>query len=183
MKRKTTKEILADSLRELAERKNIDRITVKDIVGNCGYSVATFYRHFKDKYDLIAWEEACSTAAIMEKVGEDGYVWRDTLLDGARAFYERKEYLKNLFLHTSGMDSFIRYKTDLNYEWLRKCVLQAVDEIDEIMDMYIRLYVTGSVYLTCEWILEKYHASVEELAEVYEKSLPEPLHQYLYERN
>ena len=35
-------------------KKSIDKITVKDITENCGYSSATFYRHFKDKYDLIA---------------------------------------------------------------------------------------------------------------------------------
>ena len=56
MKRKTAKEILSDSFRELAQVKPVDRITVKDITDNCGYSPATFYRQFKDKYDLIAWE-------------------------------------------------------------------------------------------------------------------------------
>ena len=48
MKRKTAKEILAESFQELAAGKNI--------TDNCGNSPATFYRQFKDKYDLIAWE-------------------------------------------------------------------------------------------------------------------------------
>ncbi|MBE5925322.1 MAG: TetR/AcrR family transcriptional regulator [Lachnospiraceae bacterium] len=30
-------------------------IFIKVITENCGYSSATFYRQFKDKYDLIAW--------------------------------------------------------------------------------------------------------------------------------
>ena len=34
MKRKTAKEILAESFRELAEKKDIDKITVKDITSN-----------------------------------------------------------------------------------------------------------------------------------------------------
>ncbi len=42
MKRKTAKEILSDSFRELAETKNIDKITVKDITDNCGYSQQRF---------------------------------------------------------------------------------------------------------------------------------------------
>ena len=42
MKRKTAKEILAESFRELAETVPIDKITVKDIVYNCDYSPATF---------------------------------------------------------------------------------------------------------------------------------------------
>lgn len=45
MKRKTTKEILAESFHELAELKPIDKITIQDIVDNCGYSPATFYRN------------------------------------------------------------------------------------------------------------------------------------------
>jgi ComF family protein len=55
VKRKTAREILADSLRELAAQMSVDRITVKAIAENCGYSQATFYRQFRDKYDLIAW--------------------------------------------------------------------------------------------------------------------------------
>ena len=67
MKRKTTKEILAESFRELAESKSVDRISVQEIVDNCDYSTATFYRHFKDKYDLIAWAYTTDTRKIMER--------------------------------------------------------------------------------------------------------------------
>ena len=42
MKRKTTKEILAESFRELAADRAIDKITVQEIVSNCAYSSATF---------------------------------------------------------------------------------------------------------------------------------------------
>ena len=36
------------------KNKNVDnKITIQDIVDNCGYSPATFYRNFRDKYDLI----------------------------------------------------------------------------------------------------------------------------------
>lgn len=182
MKRKTAKEILAESFFELAATKNVDKITVKDITSNCGYSQATFYRQFRDKYDLIAWADSMGTANIMNKVGTDGYEWRDTLLEGARVFWEKKEYLANLFLHTSGMDSFIHYKTDLNYEHLKACVKKAMGNtpMDEATDMYIRTYVMGTVSLTCEWVLGKYSATPEEMAEIYEKSLPEPLKKYLY---
>ncbi len=58
MKRKTAREILAESFRELAGFKPVDKITVPNIIENCGYSKTTFYRLFKDKYDLIAWDYA-----------------------------------------------------------------------------------------------------------------------------
>ena len=55
MKLKTTKEVLVESFMELSQKKDVDKITIKEIVGNCGLSPATFYRQFSDKYDLIAW--------------------------------------------------------------------------------------------------------------------------------
>ena len=48
MKRKTARIILAESFREVAKTKPIDKITIRDIVDNCGYSPATFYRQFSD---------------------------------------------------------------------------------------------------------------------------------------
>lgn len=181
MKRKTSKEILAESFRELAEQKSIDKITVRDITENCGYSSATFYRQFKDKYDLIVWEHTRQVATVMNQIDNDGYPWKQTLLDGAKGFQKNKEYLENLLKHTSGQDSFIRNMTEINYNALKKQVLQSdqISEIDEKTDMYIRLYCQGTVALTCDWILGKYNATPEELAEVYKKSLPEPLKQYL----
>ena len=47
VKRKTAEELLAESFRELAQDRDIDRITVQDIVKNCDYSIATFYRQLQ----------------------------------------------------------------------------------------------------------------------------------------
>ena len=88
MKRKTTKEILAESFRELAESKSVDKVTVQEIVDNCEYSTATFYRHFKDKYDLIAWDYARKTAEIMGRINGKDYSWAQTLRDGAEHYSE-----------------------------------------------------------------------------------------------
>lgn len=92
MKRKTAKEILAESFRELAEKKNIDKITVRDITENCGYSSATFYRQFKDKYDLIVWDHTQRVAEVMNQIGKNDYPWNRTLHDGAKDFQNNKEY-------------------------------------------------------------------------------------------
>ncbi len=181
MKRKTAKEILVDSFRELAERKSIDKITVREITENCGYSSATFYRNFRDKYDLIAWEHTRGVAAVMDRIGTDGYPWERALIDGAKGFEREKDYLANLFLHTSGHDSFIRYMTEINYNALKKHIEKSCGSLDEVTEMYLRVYCYGTVMLTCEWVLGLFTADAQSLAEVYEKSLPEPLRPYLYE--
>lgn len=181
MKRKTTKELLAESFQELAETKPIDKITVKDITDNCGYSSATFYRQFKDKYDLIAWQYSRGIEEIMNRIGIDDYEWRQSLIDGAIHFQGNKEYLANLLLNTSGYDSFLAYMTEANYKELKRFILKnnGNRELDKKTQMYARLYCMGTVCLTCEWILEKFEATPEEMAEIYENSLPVPLHPYL----
>lgn len=184
MKRKTTREILAESFRELAESRSIDKITVKDIADNCGYSSATFYRQFKDKYDLIAWEYAQRASEIMERIGRDDYTWKRTLLDGAVYFQKEREYLSNLLLHTGGQESFLRYMTEINCEELTKYVRKAVGrkELGTETELYIRVYCMGTVCLSCEWILGSVDITPEELAEIYENSLPAPLHSILLKR-
>ena len=184
VKRQSAKELLAASFRDLAQSRPVDKITIQDIVTNCGYSPATFYRNYKDKYDLIAWDYAQVSGRIMEQIGTDGYVWEDTLRDAVLLFQKEKEYLANLFQHTSGQESFVRYMTQINYDALKRQMLSVIgkNELDEKLEMYIRIYCLGTVSLTCEWILGSYNASPEELAEVFRYSLPQPLHPYLLTR-
>lgn len=177
MRRKTTREILTDSFKELVRSKPVDKITVREITENCGYSQATFYRQFKGKYDLIAWEHSQRVGAIMARVGVDGYSLRRAMLDSARAFQEERDYLANLFRHTGGHDSFVMYMAEANYETLKRHLLQhsGEEELDRLDDMSLRCYAYGTVSLTCEWILGSIAARPEELADVYERTLPEPL--------
>ena len=39
---KTTKEILAESIQELAASKSVEKITIKEITQNCGMTSTTF---------------------------------------------------------------------------------------------------------------------------------------------
>ena len=181
MKRKTAKELLADSFRELAETKAIDKITIKDITDNCGYSSATFYRQFQDKYDLIAWAYTRDLEGILDRIVFDEDSCRQVLMDAATYYSEHRKYLSNLFLHTSGYDSFVRNMTEIHYASLTKQVLKSAGttKLDEKTEMLIRGYVFSTVTLSCEWILGKYEADAQTLAEVYEISLPAPLKAYL----
>ena len=183
LKRKTTKEILAESFQELAANKRIDKITITEITSNCGMSQPTFYNHFKDKYDLIVWIYIHESNEIMSKIGDSGYSWRDTLLDGARYFAANREYIINALRHTGGQDSFLRYLQKVNSELMltevrKKLMTEYIP--DEIYGM-IKVYVYGTVNHMMEWLMGNMSLSPEKVAEIWEHSLPEPLKQYLYD--
>ncbi len=177
MKRKTTKEILAESFREIAENCPVDKITIQAIVDNCEYSPATFYRHFKDKYDLIAWDYVNQSNMIMDKVGIDDYVWSDTLTDGMQFYLENKEYIQNLLRHTSGHDAFIRYLSEANTDHLIKCILKVTGkkELDANLTILAKIYCFGTVQILCQWLLDEMCCDAAKLFELFRKALPDDL--------
>ncbi len=52
---KNTKHVLGESLKKLLQKKPLNKITVTEIVSDCGLNRMTFYYHFKDIYDLLEW--------------------------------------------------------------------------------------------------------------------------------
>lgn len=50
-----TKKAIATGMKELAKKKNFDKITVSDITEACGLNRQTFYYHFQDKFELVNW--------------------------------------------------------------------------------------------------------------------------------
>ena len=50
-----TKKKLATSLKKFMMSKSLNKITVTDIIKDCGVNRKTFYYHFADIYDLLKW--------------------------------------------------------------------------------------------------------------------------------
>lgn len=50
-----TKKYIADTFEHLLKSRNTTDITVDDIARECDISRSTFYRYYKDKYDLMNW--------------------------------------------------------------------------------------------------------------------------------
>ena len=89
----STKEIFAESLKKLSSEKFFAKITVKDIVNNCGLTKTTFYKYFRDKYDLAAWIYSTTAEKIMNKIDSDNYTWKNSLTDGINYFFANKNFI------------------------------------------------------------------------------------------
>ena len=61
------KSMIADAFVKLAREKNIDKITVKDLVEECSISRQTFYYHFQDLLDVIEWSTEQAFANLLER--------------------------------------------------------------------------------------------------------------------
>lgn len=61
------KAMIAETFLTLAGQKNVDKITVKDLVEACGISRQTFYYHFQDIIDVVEWLVERDTQAMLER--------------------------------------------------------------------------------------------------------------------
>lgn len=180
--RPTTKELLAASLKELSTLKPIDKITVREIAQNCGFTSKTFYNHFQDKYDLISWIYSTFIEKLVDRIGRDGYEWRDSLRDCFDYFIENRAFLKNLIANTSGQDSFVNYVTQFNAKILSNYIKreQNWDSLPPDVEIFIKVYCYGTVCTFCEMLVKPLPVPDEEFVTLIEKSLPEPLKKFLY---
>ena len=86
-----TKRTLADSLKKIMKNKSFAKITVSEIIADCGVNRKTFYYHFEDIYALLKWmfeEEAIEVVKhfdllidyeeairfVMQYVDENNYI-------------------------------------------------------------------------------------------------------------
>ena len=182
MRKKATKDMLGDSFRELVRQKPVNKITIADITENCGLTQPTFYNHFHDKYDLMAWLYISDSQRIMKQIGQGGYQWKNTLLDGLVYFAEHKSELMNAFTHTSGREAFLgnmmRINTDLLCTEVRKKLM--TENIPDDILLMIKIYCYGTVSYVCEWIADNMPVAPENVADAMERSLPDPLKPCLY---
>lgn len=179
--KKSKQAMIAGSFLELAGEKPINKITIADITGNCGMSQPTFYRYFKDKYDMIAWIYARMAGENIGKIGKDGYRWADTLLDGMRQHARNRQYMINALKHTSGRDSFLAQMAAMNIEFIEDEIRrkQGAQAISEEMDAMVRMYCYGTNQYLYDWLMSGSALSCETVAGLMEASIPEALRPYL----
>ena len=102
---KNTKELLADSIKELAKSKSVEKISVREIVSNAGLTHMTFYNHFSNKYELIAW---IYNVRICPYLGQlfSRVSWRETVRHFFDVLFEAPDFYMNALKNTYGENSF-----------------------------------------------------------------------------
>ena len=177
---KTTKELLADSLRELSNQKSVDKITVKEIAKNCGVTAPTFYNHFSDKYKLLAWIYNRELARYYGRLFHD-VTWRDAIYYTAAILLENRAFYANALQNTAGLDSF-RYATndfaiDLILERIRQVASAA--EVPADIRFYVKFYMRAISEAANDWFLNGSKIPLEVFVDMLAEAMPPPLKPYL----
>ena len=169
-----TKNWIADKLRELMKRKPIEKIRVTEICEAAELERPTFYYHFKDKYDLVAWmfySDAAGTDVLsVPSAAAELNKMKQEILFYKRAYEDQSQNALWRYM----IDYFVRRYSDLAKERL------GVDTLDTQLSYSIRFYCTGAVGMTREWVLEDNITSAETVVKMMFCSMPENMRSVLF---
>ncbi|MCD8147237.1 MAG: TetR/AcrR family transcriptional regulator [Clostridiales bacterium] len=117
-----TRETLVKAFFQLAQKKDVTQITVREIINLAGYSRATFYRYFRDVFALIEYAEDSffqRTRAVLEEYGEECGVYD-------RRFFE---IFINCFNENPEQISVLMSEQNLSH-FIRRMREKAIDNIE-----------------------------------------------------
>lgn len=162
-----TKLWIADKMRELMKYKSIDKIRVTEICKAAEIERPTFYYHFKDKYDLVAWmfyHSAYETDVIsVESAAQSMNKMKSDMIFYKRAYEDSSQNALWRYM----LEYFVKRYTDLAKEKLR------TDLLDTQLSYSIRFYCMGAVGMTQEWVLNDNITSAETVVQMMFASMPE----------
>jgi len=174
--RQPTKILLAESLKELATRKPVDKITIKELTRQCNLTPPTFYNHFRDKYELMAWIYNQKVEASIKNFG-DGDSFEDVAYKWMEIILEDERFYTNLLKNAVGQNSF-RYATNdhainLLAEWIKS--RYALDELEPTIYFCLRFYIRAVSETVSDWALGRWNCSPREMAKFFVEAMPAPL--------
>ena len=180
MKKRTSKDIFAETLLELADRLPMNKITVKMIVEESGLSLQTFYNHFTDKAELILYVHKSAFDKIMDKIGKNGFTPRDATLENIRFYYAHRDFMRNALSNTEGQQSYLKASIDNAYQTLRLFMMKksGETELSSRVVFSLKMFCTASAYAYMEWAFYMKDISPETFEMYMADIVPEPLKPY-----
>ena len=150
---RTTKKILAASLKQLLSRKALENITVTELVEVANVNRQTFYYNFKDIYDLVEWvfrEEG--KAAIGEN--RDYAHWHQGFQDFFQYLQTNRTIVMNAFKSYSrpALERYIKMNISSIVDELVRSRIKAGTLAEQDVQFIIRAYVLVFTGLTMEWM-------------------------------
>lgn len=171
-----TKKAIIEAFLTLVAKKPLSKITVKDIVDECGINRNTFYYHFQDIYALVD-EYFLSEAEDMLKSVKDGKSWTDVFIDFAEGLEKERSIVMN-FYRNLGKEQFGKYLNTISESFISR-MLHSMNGSEQLSDADKKLICSFYSHAFCgvcfEWLeggmKENGRAFVLRLKNIFEPSL------------
>ena len=165
---------LADAMKICMRRSPVEKITVQEIADECGTTRQTFYRNFKDKYDLINW---CFDKILLESFEHMGE--GRTIFEG---LVNKFHYIEDekLFFRAAFKNDDQNNLRDHDFHLILQFYTERIEgktgkKMSPHLKFLLEMYCQGSIYMTVQWVLGKITADPEKMAEDLVDAMPAEL--------
>ena len=164
------KRVLASTLKEIAEKKSLSKITINDLTQACDVSRQTFYNNFKDIYDLVEWIYLKEVVTPIER-GKIYNKWQDALTSIFQYISENHVFVLNTYrsFGKGFLEKVLRQEIEL---FLSNQVFKKIEVTKEEakqVEFSYSFYTYALVGVGLDWIEKQMPESVEELVERIER--------------
>ena len=164
------KRVLASTLKEMAEKKSLSKITINDLTQACDVSRQTFYNNFKDIYDLVEWIYLKEVVTPIER-GKIYEKWQDALTSIFQYISENHVFVLNTYrsFGKEFLEKVLRQEIELflSNQMFKK--IEVTKEEAKQVEFSYSFYTYALVGVGLDWIEKQMPESVEELVERIER--------------
>lgn len=173
-----TKNIISNAMFGLLQRKPFEEITVQLILDEAKVSRATFYRHFRDKYELMNWGYQSYADKIIAKY--EGENWQVILQQLYQFYYDHHKFLEHAF-NVTGCNSFREglYIHAYNFyknEYLKKTNATKLTSKERLT---LDFFCGGLCHSIKHWVNTGRRESVQEITAWTYEQIPKMFRKYL----
>lgn len=161
-----TKRALADSMKNLMEKRSMKKISISDIVEGCNMNRQSFYYHFKDKYDLVNWIYYTEFIITIKDLSLP--TW-EILVKICEYFYDNKAFYKNAF-QIKGQNSFSEYFNEVLHSILA-VHLTEIFKNKKNVDFYTTFYADAIRVAISRWLLQGAELTPEQFVKLMKNAI------------
>ncbi len=157
------KSLLVQAFINLSGRKNLNKITVADLLSATGMARRTFYSYFRDKQDLIRW------IYVSEIIGEDNLKNYSECYLASEAYYQKlcfhKDFMKQACLMEC-QNCLRESMYEIAEDYLRRAFLfrNASIQLSDYDYLRIKFFSCSLVKMSIDWIIGSIELSPHDMS-------------------
>lgn len=171
MKQNLTKLWIWNAFNDLMATTSFSRITVEQVIEKSGVAKSTFYRHFRDKYDLLNHNSTTLAERLIcqQKCAD----WREFLQCMTHSIARDIRYYGQAF-RTYGQNAHSDFLFAYTFKFVEKCYLSHYHQetLTGATRNAVAHYCHGCVGLLNDWLVDPEEQTPEQMAESFYQSMP-----------
>lgn len=135
-----TKKTLSESLKKAMKKKPFQKITVSELIRDCGMNRKTFYYHFEDIYALLKWTFEQEAIEVVKQF--DFLVDYEEILNFIMDYVEANDYILNCAYDSIGRDELKRFFSSDFLEIITSIIEQVENKTGKTLDKSYKVFLS-----------------------------------------